>query len=160
MKVGQIGALLGIVASPFLTGCPGSLANPNDYLVPDSCGLQVLNDTCAKTNCHLTDSQATAAANLQLDYASIGDGSQLVGKMAEGPFCAPDAGTGTMTAIIDSAQPEMSLLYNKLDDNPVCGPRMPFLVPKALTADQKQCILDWIKTVPGVHGGTSTGDGG
>ena len=53
--------------------------------------------------------------------------------------------------LIDPHSPEKSLLYDKLLSAPVCGPQMPYLRPVLAPTDQ-QCILDWIKSVPGVGG--------
>jgi hypothetical protein len=133
-----------------VAGCPGRLENPGDFH-DDSCALDIFNNTCAKSSsCHLNDSMGTAQGNLQLTYDSVGDGRQFIGAVAQGAFCAPDAGLMNTAPLIDPENPKNSLLYNRLEDNPLCGPRMPFLAPKALTAAEKQCILDWINGVVGV----------
>jgi hypothetical protein len=142
---------LSLATSLLLAGCPGRLENPDSF-PNDSCALDIFNNTCAKSSsCHLNDSMGPAqGGHLQLNYDAVGDGKQLIGAVAQGAFCAPDAGLQNMAPIIDPQDPKNSLLYNKLEDNPLCGPRMPFLAPKALTADEKQCILDWISGVVGV----------
>jgi hypothetical protein len=51
--------------------------------------------------------------------------------------------------IIDPHNPTSSLLYDKLQPQPACGSEMPYGRPPLTDTDQ-QCILDWIKKVPGV----------
>jgi hypothetical protein len=113
------------------------------------CGLTVMAQQCAVVGCHIASSGSPAQANLDLSTAAVGDGKQLVNAPAQGSFCA--ASSTPPPVIIDPHNPENSLLYDKLQSKPVCGPQMPFLRPVLMTADQ-QCILDWIKTVPGVGG--------
>jgi len=60
--------------------------------------------------------------------------------------------------LIDSAEPEKSLIYTKLS-TPPCGSKMP-IVPPYLTATEAACVLSWIKSIPGVGRGGSGGAGG
>jgi hypothetical protein len=92
--------------------------------------------------CH----QAPAQASLELTPAALGDGSKLVGAPARGMLCA---GATPRPLIIDPQHPEQSLLYEKLQPSPACGATMPYLSPP-LSSGDAQCILDWIKRVPGV----------
>jgi hypothetical protein len=60
--------------------------------------------------------------------------------------------------IVDPIHPENSLLYQKVTTNYLnspgfCGSRMPFAATRALTVEQQQCILAWIKKIPGVNAG-------
>jgi uncharacterized membrane protein YgcG len=61
-----------------------------------------------------------------------------------------------MFKLIDSAEPEKSLIYTKLS-TPPCGSKMP-VVPPYLTATELACVLSWIKSIPGV--GPAGGSGG
>jgi hypothetical protein len=167
-----------LAAPVLLLGCPGKLDNPDEFLGgdhPEGCFWDIIykgqnaSKGCLGLGCHI-DSCANGAdpmtcapaANLRLNWPDLGDGHQLVGRLPEGAFaCGPiDAGgTGNMTPIIDPTTPEESLLLKKFEENPVCGARMPFVQRPALTAAEKQCVLDWIKQVPGVAGAPA-GDGG
>jgi hypothetical protein len=61
--------------------------------------------------------------------------------------------------LIDGAEPEKSLIYTKVTMHP-CGTKMPIL-PPYLTATEADCVLRWIKSIPGVgSGGGSGGAGG
>ena len=102
---------------------------------------------CAVVGCHVASMGSPAQANLDLTTAVVGDGHALVNAPAQGSFCA--SSSTPRRVIIDPHSPEQSLLYNKLLTMPVCGPQMPFTRPPLAPADQ-QCILDWIKSVPGV----------
>src|SRR3954462_9533025 len=82
-----------VLAPLVVVGCAGKLHDPERFFGPGDCGLDVMNNTCAKnSNCHLNDNAGTASADLQLDYASVGDGHQLIGRVAQGAFCSPEVG--------------------------------------------------------------------
>jgi hypothetical protein len=107
-----------------------------------------MTQNCALAGCHLSTPGSTAQANLDLSASALGDGSQFVNAPAQGSFCGH--GSNPLPVIIDPKHPQNSLLYNKLQPKPACGPEMPFTRP-ALTPDSQQCILDWIQSVPGVE---------
>jgi hypothetical protein len=132
-----------------LTAC--SSADPSateSSATTASCGVTVMSQSCALAGCHLTTQGSPAQANLELSEAALGDGHQLVNAPAQGSFCAQSATPPPV--IIDPHHAENSLLYNKLQAEPVCGPEMPYLRPQLSPANQ-QCILDWIRAVPGVE---------
>jgi hypothetical protein len=105
----------------------------------------VLQQNCTFAGCHVNAAGAPAQANLDLTTAGLGDGHQLVNAKAQGSFCMSSS-----QVIIDPTNPEKSLLYNKTTSQPACGPEMPYL-RQPLSATNQACILDWIKTVPGVQ---------
>jgi hypothetical protein len=133
-----------------LVGC--SSADPSATVSSDqttpSCGVTVMAQNCALSGCHLTTPGSPAQANLELSEAALGDGHQLVNAPAQGSYCARSSSPPPV--IIDPHKAENSLLYNKLQSQPVCGPEMPYLRPQLAPANQ-QCILDWIRAVPGVE---------
>jgi hypothetical protein len=94
----------------------------------------------------LTETVLTQPGPLLVDKANMG--------VAGG--CEPG-----MFKLIDSAEPEKSLIYMKLS-TPPCGSKMP-VVPPYLTATEVACVLSWIKSIPGVGlggGGADSGRGG
>jgi hypothetical protein len=135
------------LAAAALLGCSSS-SDPSSDPPAGPCGITVMAQTCAVTGCHLSTPGAPAQANLDLSTSAVGDGSKLVNAPAQGSFCGQ--GAHPLPVIIDPKNPESSLLYNKLQSMPVCGPQMPFTRPP-LAQNDRQCILDWIKTVPGVQ---------
>jgi hypothetical protein len=136
------------LAATALLGC-SSAAGPSSDPPATSCGITVMSTSCALTGCHLSMPGSPAQANLDLSVSALGDGHQLVNVPAQGSYCGH--GATPLPVIIDPNHPERSLLYNKLQAQPVCGPEMPYGRP-ALSPDNQQCILDWIATVPGVTG--------
>jgi hypothetical protein len=70
-------------------------------------------------------------------------GPLLVNKLNMGVTGGCEPG---MFKLIDSAEPEKSLLYTKLT-MPPCGTKMP-VVPPYLTATEAACVLSWIKSIP------------
>jgi hypothetical protein len=134
------------LAATALLACSSS-ADPSSNAPATSCAITIMSQSCALAGCHLPSPGSPAQANLDLSASGLGDGHQLVNAPAQGSYCA-HASTPP-PVIIDPKNPENSLLYNKLQPQPVCGPEMPFLRP-ALSPDNQQCILNWIEAVPGV----------
>jgi hypothetical protein len=135
------------LAAAALLGCSSS-ANPSSDAPATSCGIKVMTQSCALAGCHLPTPGSPAQANLDLSASALGDGRQLVNAPAQGSFCAHSSSPPPV--IIDPTHPESSLLYDKLQSKPACGPEMPYARP-SLSPDNQQCILDWIKSVPGVQ---------
>jgi hypothetical protein len=133
------------LAAAALLGC-SSTANSSSDPPATSCGITVMSQSCALTGCHLSSPGSPAQANLDLSTSAVGDGHQLVNASAQGSYCAHAT---PPQVIIDPNHPDKSLLYDKLQSQPVCGPEMPYGRP-ALSPDDQQCILDWIGSVPGV----------
>ena len=115
----------------------------------ESCGLTVMAQSCALAGCHASSPGSAPEASLDLSASALGDGHELVNAAAQGPYCA---GSSTPPpVIIDPIHPTSSLLYVKLQPQPPCGSQMPYSRPPLSDGDQ-ECILDWIKKVPGVSG--------
>ena len=117
----------------------------------DPCMAPIVMTKCSLTGCH---GGASVAAGLDLSAAVIAAPQPLVDKLNKGE-------TGSCTAsvakIIDSAKPEQSLLYTKVN-TPPCGAKMPPSGP--LAASELACVLNWIKSIPGVGGGGTGGAAG
>jgi len=137
--------LLAFGALSFIAGCPGTLrdkelyeaaldgARPNDGAGADTgpCGdvvARIFVPTCGGTSCH-----GSSAPQQDLDLVSPGLASRVVGVAAKG--CA--------VMLADPADPEGSLIYQKLLPAPPCGSPMPLARPPLSRADAA-CVLGWI----------------
>lgn len=99
-----------------------------DELVP--CDMpKLFEHRCGGDICH-SDGESTAAG---LDLTSPGVEQRVSGA----------AGSGCVGVLADPANPEASLLYTKVLDEPTCGTRMP-LTGEPLTEDELTCMRDWI----------------
>jgi hypothetical protein len=128
-------------------GCPGTLTEEEKAIFqgggacPDVPSL--LAAKCGTAGCHPQGSP--------LDLASPNVETRLVGK-ASSPTCK-----GTVFAI--PANPEGSLLYEKLKDSPPCGSKMP--LGASLSPLEINCIKDWIGGLdPNAGTGGNGGAGG
>jgi hypothetical protein len=126
------------------TQTPGATGNTS--AASESCGLTVMAQSCALAGCHASSPGSAPQANLDLSTSALGDGHELVNAAAQGSVCASST---PKPVIIDPIHPTNSLLYGKLLPQPACGSEMPYARPPLSDTDQ-QCILDWIKKVPGV----------
>ena len=140
--------LLAFGALSFLAGCPGTLADKELYEAaleggrgPNGadgaggdtgpCGdvvARIFVPTCGGTSCH-----GSSAPQQDLDLVSPGLASRVVGVAAKG--CA--------VMLADPADPEGSLIYQKLSPSPPCGSPMPLARPPLSRADAA-CVLAWI----------------
>jgi hypothetical protein len=143
---GRLGCFLALALVGCSGGDPGATQSSGSTAA--SCGVTVMAQNCTFAGCHGISPGSPPQAHLDLSSAALGDGHQLVNAPAQGSFCAQSSTPPPL--IIDPHTPEKSLLYNKLQAPPVCGPEMPYLRQPLSPANQ-QCILDWIKTVPGVQ---------
>jgi hypothetical protein len=118
----------------------------------DPCMAPLMTSKCSMVGCHGGSIQS---AGLDLSPAVISAPQSLVDKMNKGE---PAGGCGASVGkIVDSQRPEQSLLYVKLT-TPSCGALMP-PTGKLAPADTN-CVLNWIKSIPGVNGGGTGGAGG
>ncbi len=158
-------------------GCAGTLTDEEraafgDLTVkastPTDCGQAILTRACASTDdvsqckscsgfpgCHGKD--MPAVAGLDLSAAGLGDGSQYINQKADdsamgscGAGAVPTPVSGKV--YIDPVHPESSLIYQKVTATFGCGLRMPYPGTVLLSDADQKCILDWIKSVPGVGG--------
>jgi len=84
--------------------------------------------SCGGTGCH--DSNGPQQ---NLDLVSPGLAARVVGV----------PGIGCSTTLADPANPEASLIYQKLSPTPPCGSPMPLARP-ALSEEDAACVLAWI----------------
>jgi hypothetical protein len=126
MLLGGCGDGAGAEAGGGETG--GEEEAPTNELLP--CDMpKFFEERCGGDICH-SDGESTAAA---LDLTSPGVEDRVSGA----------AGSGCAGVLADPANPEGSLLYTKVLDEPTCGTRMP-LVGDPLTEDELSCMRDWI----------------
>jgi hypothetical protein len=89
-----------------------------------------LDKKCANAGCH---GAMMPAANLD-----------LVSPGVEGRIADKSAMCGGL--LVNTNDPQASLVYTKLLDQPPCGGRMPFL-QEALPSEEIDCILTWIEGI-------------
>jgi len=118
----------------------------------DPCMAPLMTAKCSLSGCH---GGVTLSAGLDLSAATINAPQSLVDKANKGETnmgCA--AGFGKL---IDSQRPEQSLIYTKVTSQP-CGAKMPPSGP--LAPAETNCVLNWIKSIPGVGTGGAGGAAG
>jgi len=135
-----------------LTGCPGTLDHKESFLSaagasnasssdagaeadsnPDlgACGdvvARIFVPSCGGTGCH-----DAKGAQQDLDLVSPGVAARVVGV----------SGIGCTSILADPANPEASLIYQKLSPTPPCGSPMPLARPP-LSDEDVSCVLTWI----------------
>jgi hypothetical protein len=135
-------------------GCPGSLQNPERFeggVGPGECDAEMILVQSCGTNpvCHDADTPQAG-----LDMASPDVASRLIDVAPS--LCAME------NVYIDSADPSASFLLAKINPSPGCGEQMP---PASsgetpLTAEEIQCITDWVNDITGGSGGDAGMDDG
>ena len=152
-----LAALLAIVGP--LAGCPGRLENKAEFdayaeahgdagagdgmnvagTSPGAAGTssnsacgdvvaRIFVPSCGGTGCH-----SAMAPQQDLDLVSPGVAARVVGVPAK----------ACLQKLADPANPEQSLLYQKLAIKPPCGAQMPLARP-ALSSADAACVLEWI----------------
>ena len=119
----------------------------------DPCMAPLMSAKCSLSGCH---GGVVTSAGLDLSAATINAPQSLVDKMNRGEMGGCGANVGKL---IDSQRPEQSLIYTKVTTQ-TCGAKMPPSGP--LAPAETNCVLNWIKSIPGVGGGTggAAGAGG
>lgn len=130
-------------------GASGGAAGAGGGML-DPCMAPLMREKCAQPGCH---GGTIVVAGLDLSAAVIAAPQPLLDKPNRGETGGCVAGFGK---IIDTQRPEQSLLYTKVQAA-TCGSLMPPGV--RLTGTETSCVLNWIKSIPGVGGGTG-GAGG
>jgi hypothetical protein len=162
-----------------LVACGGGSDTGGGDQGPMDCAEAIMTRACAASatvnkcvtcsglsGCHGKDSPAITGLDLSADGLVANEhGKKLINKKADdvNGLCGAAAMPPLSgKVIIDPNNPENSLMYKKVQTNfSECGLRMPYTATKALSASDQQCILDWIKKIPGVSSGaSSTADGG
>lgn len=157
-------AMVGVALSALLlAGCPGTLEHKERFLAdagnagssgmaasggdaavpgeagsdagsePDAgpCGdvvARIFVPSCGGTGCH-----GATGPQQDLDLVSAGVAARVVGVQ----------GIGCASTLADPANPEASLIYQKLSPTPPCGSPMPLARP-ALSDEDAACVLAWI----------------
>ena len=148
--VGTGGATGGVGGTAGAGGASGAGGAGGGML--DPCMAPLMVSKCNAAGCH---GGGVISAGLDLTPTVINAPQPLVDKLNRGEMMACTAGIGKL---IDSQRPEQSLIYTKVT-TPTCGSKMPIGTP--LTATETGCILNWIKSIPGVNsGGGGAADGG
>ena len=143
--------ILLLLAAVALSGCPGTLDNPEDFREGGSSGgggscppgtnveTDILGKAtgsgCATKICH--DAQDPAG---NLDLASPGLASRLLDQTSTSTDCSGHV-------LVDSANPSQSLLLEKLATPAPCGDPMP--LTGSLTAQEKACITEHVNGLTG-----------
>jgi hypothetical protein len=137
----------GLVSTFVIAGCPGSLANPDDFIdggaVPKD-AQTVLDESCATAGCH---DDVTSSAGL--DLLSPGVEGRLVGINAKGTGCES-------RFLVVAGDSNGSYLFEKvLGEIGICDSRMPLL--SILPDSDIEVLRDWIDGLGGSGGGTLDG---
>lgn len=132
VSLGILGAALLV-----LSGCPGSLSNPELFDEEASCvgGTdnipQLLRETCGgDTTCHGVNNP-----QLGLDLVSPDVASRLVGVTS----------TCMQRVLIEPGAPESSYVLTKVLEQPPCGLRMP--LDGNLEPRDQACLQQWVQEV-------------
>lgn len=138
----------GLVSTFVVAGCPGSLANPEDFIdggaTPKNAET-VLAESCGTSTCH----DQPRPPQHELDLLSPGVESRVVGVNAIGPGCE----SGVLVVAGDS---DGSYLLDKVVNTPgICGLQMP--VVGLLSQSDIEILRDWIDGLGGSGGGTLDG---
>jgi hypothetical protein len=154
--VGGLGGGTGGVGTGGATGGVGGAAGASGAGgagggMLDPCMAPLMVSKCNQAGCH---GGGVISAGLDLTPTVINAPQPLVDKLNRGETMACMAGVGKL---IDSQRPEQSLIYTKVT-TPTCGSKMPIGTP--LTATETGCILNWIKSIPGVNSGGGATDAG
>jgi len=128
-----------------------------------NCGVVALNKSCASADgvCHGGTPPIVGLDLTLTGIAAAHHGADFVGRAPSsdveisGAACSPLSLPPVFGKyIVDPQNPEASLLYAKMQNPPPCGARAPLLPrpkqPMVVSAVDQACILDWIKSLPGV----------
>jgi hypothetical protein len=117
-----------ITVSALAAGCPGTIEFKEDFTgVP----LEIIGPSCAKSLCHDSTSKAG-----RLD---LSPDEGLRGRLVDVPSFACGG------KLVDTANPEQSVLYTKCMPNPPCGTQMP--QTGSLDPSEIEDLLTWIKSL-------------
>jgi len=132
----------------WLTGCPGSLSDPDAFVdggVEIKDAETILAESCGTTGCHDDSPQAREG----LDLISPGVESRLVDVPAMGSGC-------TNRILVVAGDPDSSYLMDKISNTPgICGTQMP--VVGILPADEVEVLQQWIVDLGASSGETPDG---
>jgi hypothetical protein len=129
--VGRAIAVSALVPLLLAAGCGGE-----DPPAPATCDpIKILNDNCAA--CHSSTGTMGSLVLISADPAAALIGVQAKGSLASGaPACM---GRGVL---LEPTLPARGLFFDKFNDPPPCGDRMPSLLPPLPQADVN-CLKTW-----------------
>jgi hypothetical protein len=133
-RLKPIGALIAVLLGA--AGCPGVLEDPDRFRT-GSCPdieTELFPQRCATADCHSAMDEAG-----RLDLQSPGVLGRLIEVNAMGDECVSSG-----RALLVPGEPDDSLLFLKLQDNPPCGAKMPFAL-NALSPSELGCVATWIR---------------
>lgn len=130
-----------VLGSVWIIGCAGDLENPERFA--KNCAddpVVFVHETCGAGACHVADTTFGV-----VDFTSPGVTARLVDQSPTvSQVCTSDALMGEV--LIDSVDPTMSFVLNKLTATPVCGSRMPLLADP-LTPAEIECVATYVDMV-------------
>jgi len=136
-----------LVSALAVAGCPGSLANPDDFIdggtIPKDAET-VFEESCGTAGCH---DDVTSASDL--DLLSPGVEGRVVDVSATGIGCET-------RILVVAGNPDGSYLIDKVEGAiGICDDRMPLL--SILSDSDIEVLRDWISDLGGSGGGTPDG---
>lgn len=136
------------LAACVVSGCPegADLANPDSFFAGASCdALPIFETSCDSSLCHETEDGLPPFGSI--DLLAPGVANRLVGQPAsyENVHDLAACPTGEPELLINSENPEQSLLLTKLTGQHACGDAMPIPnPPNALSDEDIDCVRRWI----------------
>lgn len=134
-----------------VSGCPegADLANPDSFFAGKSCDARPIFETSCNTNlCHETEDGLPPFGGI--DLLAPGIAGRLLDQPAsyENVHDLAACPTSASELLIDSENPEQSLLLTKLTGQHACGDAMPIPnPPNALSDEDIDCVRRWIASV-------------
>jgi hypothetical protein len=126
-ELGVLASTLAVYAAAM--GCSGGSGSSPDASA--NCDVPaLLQDSCAGNGCH--GGGATVAASLDLISPNVGQ--RISDLMA----------LSSLDPIVRPGRPEDSVLYDRVQEEPTTGARMPLGGPPFLSDTETSCIRDWI----------------
>ena len=131
-----------------ISGCPGSLSNPDDFIdggVVEKDAEMILAESCGTSGCH----DATPQAQAGLDLISPNVESRVVDVNAVGLGCEN-------SILVVAGDPDASYLLDKVLDLPsICGLEMPLV--GTLPPNEIAVLREWIIDLGGSGAGVPDG---
>jgi hypothetical protein len=139
---------IGVLSLLVLSGCPGSLSNPDDFIdggVVEKDAEMILAESCGTSGCH----DATPQAQAGLDLISPNVESRIVDVNAVGLGCEN-------SILVVAGDPDASYLLDKVLDLPsICGLEMPLV--GTLPPNEIAVLREWIIDLGGSGAGVPDG---
>ncbi len=167
------GTLLSLAAAFLMAGCPtgAELEDPDRFktvggfcdakpIFEKSCGLGT---TCHEEDADEPDKQILGYIDLITDTPE----NPLVARLVDQPanydtvdFNKDQCPVSNPELLVDSQNPNESLLIKKIEDRQACGRRMPYGVSPGFTDESIACIKDWVDGIIAQNAGGAGGAGG